>query len=711
MKKIVLNEKQIVLLKEDINDLRKNKLPPYVYDSVKKHDTSLGESPAFPPSNDYDYDYKILKVRFNEIINTLDELQLPKNEEEAENLLYKLMRKAVDMEKPFREQLNKLAYNTVYKMFAVPPETINLTCELVDEVSPRNALRIVPEDDSEGDAYTFNDVEEINKVSDIVKQRRFINSLIQGYALIMSTDYQLYNDFFEDKGLGDLIDLYEKINALNDYLTFVKKEKIDKKKQSLISYVEVHLGHRDEKTIIKSQGLIFPYLLRETVRGFMELFASHGLPKDNTKAQSIVSLSDFTMAEPWDIRFGKVLWDKMFTKDIDSTKIPYLFADYTSLSPKEFFDISQNILANTKKGKEYVDSELKDIDYNTEYNKFLDTIHQKNIETSMINDGYMTSDDLDNYTIEEEGNLEENSEDEMIGYHGTSKDFDKFNHRKYINQGTKSQTFGYGTYITSDKMIAQGYSNATRKDAIPKFKGEDLRNEDTFMDVFQQLTDLPQGEISEIYETFVDKKFDLNETIEDYISYYKKYQDEDFLNDVNALKALLNNNNFKYDEQHAFLYEVEIPNDNGENYIDWYDYFPPEKLKEILIKLFSLPKSYLINLAEKDVYFGRLLQDFYHSKNPKKFIRHLISEDRYETFLDGLTMFDKDSTGSCVYKRLAQILGSQRDASTFLMNLGYDGIKYEAGTILGKPEESDDDAENYVIFNANKIKIINKTIV
>ena len=119
----------------------------------------------------------------------------------------------------------------------------------------------------------------------------------------------------------------------------------------------------------------------------------------------------------------------------------------------------------------------------------------------------------------------------------------------------------------------------------------------------------------------------------------------------------------------------------------------------------------MINLAEKDVYFGRLLQDFYHSKNPKKFIRHLTSEDRYETFLDGLTMFDKDSTGSCVYKRLAQILGSQRDASTFLMNLGYDGIKYEAGTILGKPEESDDDAENYVIFNANKIKIINKTIV
>lgn len=416
MKRIILSENQIALLKEDIHDLRANKLPPYVYNSVKKHNTSLGESPAFPPSNDYDYDYKILKVRFNEIINTLDELQLPKNEEEAENLLYKLMKQAVDMEKPFREQLDKLVYNTVYKLFAVPPETINLICELVDEVTPRNALRIVPEDNSDGDVYTFNDVEEMNQVADIVKQRRFINSLIQGYALIVSTDYQLYNDFFEDKGLGDLIDLYEKINALNDYLSFSKKEKINKKKQSLISYVEVHLGHRDEKTNIKSQGLIFPYLLRETVRGFMELFASHGLPKDNTKAQSIVSLSDFTMAEPWDIRFGKVLWEKMFPHNMDSTKIPYLFADYASMPSDEFFKMSQNMLAHTKRGKEYIENELNDIEHDVEYNKFLQGIQQKNIETSMITDGYMTADDLDNYTIEEDdGDLEENREDEYGG--------------------------------------------------------------------------------------------------------------------------------------------------------------------------------------------------------------------------------------------------------------------------------------------------------
>ena len=412
MKKIVLQENQIPILKESVDDMSLNKLPKYVYRSVKEHNTSLGDNPAFPPSHDYNYDYKILKIRFNEILETLNELQLPTNENEAENLLYKLMQKAVEMEKPFRPQLNKLAYNTVYALFAVPNETINLTCELVDKVTPKNALRIVPEDDSKGDVYTFNDVDEINEVDDIVKQRRFINSLIQGYSLIVSTDYQLYNDFYSEKGLGDLIDLYEKINALNDYLSFVKKEKINKKNQSLISYVEVHLGHRDDRTIIKSQGLIFPYLLRETVRGFMELFSSHGLPEDNDKAQEIISMSDFTMAEPWDIRFGKVLWEKAFPHDLDSTKIPYLFADYSSLPPNEFFKISQNLLAHTKKGQEYINDELNNIDHDVEYNKFLQNIQQKNIETSMITDGYMTPDDLDNYTIEEEGDLEENQEDE-----------------------------------------------------------------------------------------------------------------------------------------------------------------------------------------------------------------------------------------------------------------------------------------------------------
>ena len=416
MKKIILSENDLNVIKENINDIMANKLPEYVYKSVKEHNTSLGDCPAFPPSHDYDFDYKVLKRRYAEIIDEMNSYGLPLDEVEAENLLSKLMREAIKKETPIRPQLNKLTENVVNKLFAVPAETINLTCELKDEIEANKSLRILPEDDGDdNDSYVFADVSEISQVDDIVKQRRFVDSLIQGYAMIASKYEDLYSEYFETHGFGELLSLYNKINALNDYLVFVKKEKINKKNPSLISYVGVHLGHGNNKTIIRSQGLIFPYLLRETIRGFMELFSSHGLPEDNQKAQMIIKRADFTMAEPWDIRFGKILWEMMFGKDtIKPNMIPYFFADFCSLETSEFFGLSQELLAKTKKGKSYIKKTISDISNNIDYQAFLKNIQQKNVDSSMITDGYMTADDLDSYEISEEDNIEENQENEYL---------------------------------------------------------------------------------------------------------------------------------------------------------------------------------------------------------------------------------------------------------------------------------------------------------
>lgn len=416
MKKIILSENDLNVIKENINDIMANKLPEYVYKSVKEHNTSLGDCPAFPPSHDYDFDYKVLKKRYAEIIDEMNFYELPLDEVEAENLLSKLMREAIKKETPIRPQLNKLTENVVNKLFAVPAETINFTCELKDEIEAAKSLRILPEDDGDdNDSYVFADVSEISQVDDIVKQRRFVDSLIQGYAMIASRYEDLYSEYFETHGFGELLSLYNKINALNDYLVFVKKEKIDKKNPSLISYVGVHLGHGNNKTVIRSQGLIFPYLLRETIRGFMELFSSHGLPEDNQKAQMIIKRADFTMAEPWDIRFGKTLWEMMFGKDtIKPNMIPYFFADFCSLETSKFFGLSQELLAKTKKGKSYIKKTISDISNNIDYQTFLKNIQQKNVDSSMITDGYMTADDLDNYQISEEDNIEENQENEYL---------------------------------------------------------------------------------------------------------------------------------------------------------------------------------------------------------------------------------------------------------------------------------------------------------
>jgi hypothetical protein len=50
-------------------------------------------------------------------------------------------------------------------------------------------------------------------------------------------------------------------------------------------------------------------------------------------------------------------------------------------------------------------------------------------------------------------------------------------------------------------------------------------------------------------------------------------------------------------------------------------------------------------------------------------------------------------------------------ASLLFMQCGFDGIKYPAGTRWKKPDGASEDAMNYVIFDANKVKIVNKTKV
>lgn len=44
----------------------------------------------------------------------------------------------------------------------------------------------------------------------------------------------------------------------------------------------------------------------------------------------------------------------------------------------------------------------------------------------------------------------ENQEDELIGYHGTSVDFDKFD-LSFSKSGEGSNFYGYGVYVTEDE--------------------------------------------------------------------------------------------------------------------------------------------------------------------------------------------------------------------------------------------------------------------
>lgn len=703
-----------------INEEQQNrlKLAPFIYKAIVSKRTSLGDNPALPPYGDFGFEYDVIKNKFvevDEIINKNIERGelLSKDPDYLISVLNKKIERCKELEKPIIPQLQKLCENIVNQYFSIPEDTVILNCKLVGKIKPKKSIRILPENSDGGNEYDFEDVEEIELTNKVILKRRFINSLIQGLSYWLSTDLDDWFDTVFELN-NELWGLWYEIRKITDYLLFVKEEKISEKNPNQLSYVEVNLGKNGKKTIIDSQGIIFPYLLRETIRGFLELFSSHGLPEDSKKAMYIIRNADFLVAEPWDLRFGMGIVDMLndnLTKKYQTNllfktnRIPFFFTELCELPTDEFNMVMKNFLVGTKKGKIIANRMDSEIEHDYDYQTFKDKIQQKNIQTSLISDGDFSKEELNDYVIQE------NETDEMMAYHGSGSDFDKFNHKKYLNTGAGSQSFGWGTYVTNDMAVANGYSENAKS----------INNKDAEHCITNYLVDKYGYDVENAKKEAHDIIYNFRwaGSLGEFIELCKngvnaEYNDEKRREmNVRWLDVLTN---LKTND--SYLYEVEIPDDNGQNYIEWYEYFSPYFMKKILQGFLRIHDKQLNLMAEKDYPFKcDLYQDVQWMKqNPDKadkMINILCSNDDYEDFFSSSYYTNKAlSDGKSVYRRLQSIFfNSDKAASLFLMQCGFDGIKYPSGTKWKKPDGASEDAYNYVIFDANKVKIVNKTKV
>ena len=355
-----------------------------------------------------------------------------------------------------------------------------------------------------------------------------------------------------------------------------------------------------------------------------------------------------------------------------------------------------------------------------ENNKFETLIYFQGEDNLLINikqnekiwERTFSKEELDGYV------LQENETDEMMAYHGTSADFNKFNHKKFLNTGAGSQSFGWGTYVTNDDTVAMGYSESSKR--IPNEKYVDLiaaylvNNKNMPDDVE---TKIKAEEYSSMLFSDYREVGGFDE-LKDVYEYYLKHPNHYNMNqekiDLYTMFVDVLSNNKK---EHAFLYEVEIPDDNGENYIEWYEHFPSEFMKRLLHGFLTIHQKYLDSIAEKDYGFKcDLYRDLqWINQNPNRaeeMINILSNSDDYDDFFSSGFYTQKPTTeGKFVYGRLRSLFGSPKAASLLLMHCGFDGIEYPSGTMWKKPDGAAEDAYNYVIFNANKVKITNKTKV
>jgi hypothetical protein len=388
-KKIYITEEiaeKLSLISKPMSDI-----PADVKSVLKNHKTSLGIHPSFPPEEETSFDALITKERFNEVCEKVSLLNLddysPKT---LRILLQNKIDKCKEIESNFKESLENICYNYIIDLFQVPEGLVAFKCSLVENVNDSKA-----QVDSKNDIQ-FRDIHHMTRLHDAVYKRRMINALITGGAHRLS---------FIEKGLiGELYELspelpllYREITILNDYLLFTKNNMgiSDKnKRQSGISYLIIGDENTKNKLVVEAE--IFPILLHESIKGFLEMFAAYGLPSSKKDCAYVISKADFINAEPWDMRLGPKLWDYLMDSfhNPTSNELPIILTILFSQGTEKFNSILQEIFGKTKRSKYLVNKILSKAQKEFNENEFNELMHRKQTDSNLINDSYFLAEEL-----------------------------------------------------------------------------------------------------------------------------------------------------------------------------------------------------------------------------------------------------------------------------------------------------------------------------
>ena len=272
---------------------------------------------------------------------------------------------------------------------------------------------------------------------------------------------------------------------------------------------------------------------------------------------------------------------------------------------------------------------------------------------------------------------------EMRGWHGSAAEFDEFDH-SHMSEGEGNQAIGYGTYIASIEEIGRYYGTVAamqkRFRAAPGYGDYDHYWKGQKIDLssinpLRMAYDIVQRE----------------GTIKKAIAMVEKFVDNPEAHEGwrSALDILRESRKSDFKRKRAnyegerYLYEVDIPENDGTNYLPW-----DEPLSDAMRE----------RIAQG-------LRDMGVDLN-EPFERRTGKADNFD-FLDE-QMSEHPITGQELYYKLVDRFGRYpQQASEFLNKYcGLVGIEYPSNFFSGGNKKG---LKNHVIFNEKDIKIDNRT--
>lgn len=273
-------------------------------------------------------------------------------------------------------------------------------------------------------------------------------------------------------------------------------------------------------------------------------------------------------------------------------------------------------------------------------------------------------------------------------YHGTGAKFDKFD-LSHALEGEGSETFGHGVYVTNSKEIGTDYAQRAKdKKAIFGFE---FVNPQSMSKEAQDMLRHYMYKHQDVAKGLENARKDLKDVI-------GKFPDTDYLQELNEILAK-DDDSIAIPSNRAYRYDVDIPDDNGSNYLGWNESqnFPLEKwyrLWEITHNGFSENEYFKDGGARYDIdRIERITQMKLESpENGMQKLPTLKGEELYHALED---FFDRERPS----------YGAEL-ASRALGEIGFVGIKYPAGMIHGGAKEGD---YNYMVFDENNAQIVDHT--
>jgi hypothetical protein len=380
---------------------------------------------------------RLVSQRFGKVADKLKEVVGNRNisSQQVQGMIYNEMmgklRNIMSIEAAHKDELEQLAVDASLEEQEVPEGWYQIEPHLGQQpdVSDFRYAPEEPKDDEEEEKEKLEipsfDVEDLTDEEELELEkhkRNIINAIIQGAAkrghyLFQKPDIKARLDAIDPSLYRD----YLGIMAINDFMYFTMEQMIEMMSQTGQGVAgKVKLSNADDEeegeeggeetddspdTKITAQGLIFPILCHELIKGFEEAKGRHGLPKDAGMRRKVQGQVDILSNEPMQLRIGpeiveklrNALPDAMFD-DSNKGLINWFHILLYQIPAQEFLEIVGNAIAEDESKVRKATSKFEEIMKEAKNMKEeFENYKEENIDSDEDNDDEDDDEGLDDF--------------------------------------------------------------------------------------------------------------------------------------------------------------------------------------------------------------------------------------------------------------------------------------------------------------------------